>query len=49
MYSGGVSEGERRDTRAVIYDNIIGAFKALLDIMSLENIEFGTGSGKVIA
>ncbi|CAG8422404.1 unnamed protein product [Penicillium salamii] len=46
LYSGGFSEGERRDTRAVIYDNIISAFKALLDIMSVENIGFGTDSAK---
>lgn len=49
LYSGGFSEGQRRDTRAVIYDNIISAFKALLDIMSVENIGFGTDSAKVIA
>ncbi|KGO69270.1 Fungal G-protein, alpha subunit [Penicillium italicum] len=46
LYSGGFSEGERRDTRAVIYDNMISAFKALLDIMSVENIGFGTDSAK---
>jgi guanine nucleotide-binding protein subunit alpha len=46
LYSGGFSKGERRDTRAVIYDNMISAFKALLDIMSVENIGFGTDSAK---
>ncbi|CAG8082640.1 unnamed protein product [Penicillium salamii] len=46
LYSGGFSECERRDTRAVIYDNIISAFKALLDIMTVENIGFGTDSAK---
>jgi guanine nucleotide-binding protein subunit alpha len=47
IYSGGFSEDERLQTRAVIYDNIIGAFKALLEIMSAENTGFGTSSAKV--
>lgn len=40
IHSGGFPEDERRQTRAVIYSNLIIAFKVLLDIMNAENIGF---------
>jgi guanine nucleotide-binding protein subunit alpha len=40
IHSGGFPEDERRQTRAVIYSNIVVAFKVLLDIMRTENIDF---------
>ncbi|KAJ5267727.1 guanine nucleotide-binding protein subunit alpha [Penicillium angulare] len=42
IYSEGFSEDERRQTRAVVYSSIIVAFKVLLDIMSVKNIDFET-------
>lgn len=40
IHSGGFPEDERRQTRAVIYSNLVIAFKVLLDIMRAENIDF---------
>lgn len=40
IHSRGFPEEERHQTRAVIYSNIVIAFKVLLDIMNAENIEF---------
>ncbi|EEQ91758.1 small G-protein GPA2 [Blastomyces dermatitidis ER-3] len=40
IHAGGFPEDERRQTRAVIYSNLVVAFKVLLDIMRTENIDF---------
>lgn len=40
IHDRGFPEEERRQTRAVIYSNIVIAFKVLLDIMNAENIKF---------
>ncbi|KAK5800581.1 hypothetical protein VI817_002793 [Penicillium citrinum] len=40
IHSRGFPEEERHQTRAVIYSNIVVAFKVLLDIMNAENIDF---------
>ncbi|KAL4931205.1 guanine nucleotide-binding protein subunit alpha [Aspergillus undulatus] len=40
IHSGGFPEDERRQTRAVIYSNIVVAYKVLLEIMRAENIDF---------
>ncbi|KAI9374294.1 guanine nucleotide binding protein, alpha subunit [Aspergillus egyptiacus] len=40
IHSGGFPDDERRQTRAVIYSNIVVAFKVLLEIMRTETIDF---------
>ena len=40
IHSRGFPEEERHQTRAIIYSNIVIAFKVLLDIMNAEDIEF---------
>lgn len=40
IHKGGFPEDERYQTRAVIYSNLVVAFKVLLDIMNTENIEY---------
>ncbi|KAI9730809.1 MAG: hypothetical protein M1834_005527 [Cirrosporium novae-zelandiae] len=40
IHSGGFSTDERREVRAVIYSNIVVAFKVILDIMNDDNITF---------
>lgn len=40
IHSRGFPEEERDQTRAIIYSNIVIAFKVLLDIMNAEDIEF---------
>ncbi|KAL4782409.1 guanine nucleotide binding protein, alpha subunit [Aspergillus varians] len=40
IHSGGFPEDERRQTRAVIFSNIVVAYKVLLEIMRTENIDF---------
>lgn len=40
IHSGGFPIDERRQTRAVIYSNMIVAFKLLIEIMEAENISF---------
>ncbi|KAL4870982.1 hypothetical protein BDV12DRAFT_41335 [Aspergillus spectabilis] len=40
IHSGGFPEDERRQTRAVIYSNIVVAYKVLLEIMRTESIDF---------
>ncbi|KAJ5103364.1 hypothetical protein N7532_003893 [Penicillium argentinense] len=40
IHSRGFPEEERHQTRAVIYSNIVIAFKVLLEIMNAENIDF---------
>ena len=47
IHSGGFPDDERRQTRAVIYSNLIIAFKVLLDIMDAENIGFERESTEV--
>lgn len=40
IHSRGFPEEERHQTRAIIYSNIVIAFKVLLDIMNAEEIDF---------
>ena len=40
IHSQGFPEDERHQTRAVIYSNIVVAFKVLLDIMKAEGISY---------
>lgn len=47
IHSGGFPDEERHQTRAVIYSNIVVAFKVLLDIMNGEGIEFENEKTKV--
>lgn len=47
IHSGGFPEEERHQTRAVIYSNIVIAFKVLLDIMNAERIKFQNPKTKV--
>lgn len=47
IHSGGFPEEERHQTRAVIYSNIVIAFKVLLDIMNSEGIDFENETTKV--
>ncbi|KAL4897213.1 guanine nucleotide binding protein, alpha subunit [Aspergillus ambiguus] len=49
IHSGGFPEDERRQTRAVIYSNIVIAYKVLLDIMRAEHIEFQLEETKPLA
>ncbi|KAJ5093428.1 Fungal G-protein alpha subunit [Penicillium angulare] len=48
IHSRGFPEEERHQTRAVIYSNIVVAFKVLLDIMNAENIEFEHDSTRTV-
>lgn len=47
IHSGGFPEEERHQTRAVIYSNLVIAFKVLLDIMNTEDIQFEREATKV--
>lgn len=47
IHAGGFPEDERHQTRAVIYSNLVIAFKVLLDIMNAENIDFEHESTQV--
>lgn len=47
IHSGGFPEEERHQTRAVIYSNLVIAFKVLLDIMNTEDIQFERATTKV--
>ncbi|OJJ60658.1 hypothetical protein ASPSYDRAFT_29187 [Aspergillus sydowii CBS 593.65] len=49
IHSGGFPEDERRQTRAVIYSNIVVAYKVLLEIMRTENIDFKRDSTRPLA
>lgn len=40
IHAGGFPHDERRQTRAVIYSNLVVAFKVILDIMKTESISF---------
>ncbi|KAJ5115385.1 hypothetical protein NUU61_001144 [Penicillium alfredii] len=46
IHSRGFPEEERHQTRAVIYSNVVIAFKVLLDIMSTENIKYENEKSK---
>lgn len=43
IHSRGFPEEERHQTRAIIYSNLVIAFKVLLDIMNAEDIDFENG------
>jgi guanine nucleotide-binding protein subunit alpha len=47
IHSGGFPLDERRQNRAVIYSNLIVAFKVLLEIMQSEEIDFEKQETKV--
>ena len=47
IHSRGFPEEERHQTRAVIYSNIVVAFKVLLDLMNAENIDFEDANTQV--
>lgn len=47
IHSRGFPEEERHQTRAVIYSNLVIAFKVLLDIMNAEGIDFEFDHTKV--
>jgi guanine nucleotide-binding protein subunit alpha len=47
IHSGGFPEDERRQNRAVIYSNLVVAFKVLMEIMQTQKIEFEKESNKV--
>ncbi|GES61937.1 guanine nucleotide binding protein, alpha subunit [Aspergillus terreus] len=49
IHAGGFPEDERCQTRAVIYSNIVIAFKVLLEIMRAENIDFQVEKTKPLA
>lgn len=49
IHSGGFPEDERRQNRAVIYSNMVVAFKVLLDIMKTEQIDFENEETKACA
>lgn len=48
IHSQGFPDDERRQTRPVIYSNLVVAFKVLLDIMHSEQIEYEHEKTKVI-
>lgn len=47
IHSHGFPEDERRQARAVIYSNIVIAFKVLLDIMKAEKIDYENDKTRV--
>jgi G-protein alpha subunit len=47
IHSGGFPSDERRQTRGVIYSNIVIAFRVLLEIMETQNINIDFESSKV--
>jgi guanine nucleotide-binding protein subunit alpha len=47
IHAGGFPDDERRQNRAVIYSNMVVAFKILLEIMETENIEYQYEKTKV--
>lgn len=48
IHSGGFSVDEKQQNRAVIYSNMIVAFKVLLDIMQTEGYSFGNSKTQVM-
>ncbi|KAI5307620.1 hypothetical protein KEM55_007825 [Ascosphaera atra] len=49
IHAGGFPQDERRQARAVIYSNLVVAFKVLLDIIRTEEIEFEHSQTEVLA
>lgn len=47
IHSGGFPQDEREQNRAVIYSNLIVAFKVLMDIMNNQKIDFEKEENKV--
>ena len=47
IHSGGFLDHERRENKAVIYSNMVVAFKVLLDIMNTEDFAFADEKTKV--
>ena len=47
IHAGGFPDDERRQNRAVIYSNMVIAFKILLEIMEREKIEYQYEETKV--
>jgi hypothetical protein len=47
IHAGGFPNDERLQTRAVIYSNLVVAFKVLLEIMTTQNIDFNDPATKV--
>lgn len=47
IHSGGFPQDEREQNRAVIYSNLIVAFKVLMDIMNNQKIDFEKEDNKV--
>jgi guanine nucleotide-binding protein subunit alpha len=47
IHSGGFPQDEREQNRAVIYSNLIVAFKVLMDIMKNQKIDFEKEENKV--
>jgi len=47
IHAGGFPEEERRQNRAVIYSNLVVAFRILMEIMETENIEYEHEKTKV--
>lgn len=47
VHNGGFPDEERYQTRAIIFSNILKAFKVLLDIMKTESIGFAHERSKV--
>lgn len=43
----GFSDDERRQSRTTILANLLDAFKILLDIMAIEQLDFGSERVKV--
>lgn len=49
IHASGFPDDERYQTRAVIYSNLVIAFKVLLEIMRTETIEFANENTRVIS
>jgi guanine nucleotide-binding protein subunit alpha len=47
IHAGGFPDDERRQNRAVIYSNLVVAFKVLMEIMQTQTIEFEKEGNKV--
>lgn len=48
IHKGGFPTDERYQTRAVIYSNLVVAFKVLLDIMNADEIEYAHENTRVL-
>jgi hypothetical protein len=49
IYSQGFSKSEKEEWRAIIFNNILSAFKVILDAMEELGIEFGNKDNDVSA